>query len=91
MNLRGAANFIEWSNTLLTDAHLIRAEDILLKAQHDAPIEATQMERFLWSERSEALYTRMVQSFSSTVITLIGRDHDRTAAGWIQARWLLLA
>ncbi|OJD09402.1 hypothetical protein ACJ73_10348, partial [Blastomyces percursus] len=80
-------NYLEWKSSILADAHLIQAKDILVKEETVPPTTAP-LDTQLWNKKNELLYTRIFQSLNATVRDSLGPLDNYMAAATI---WKSLA
>ncbi|OAX83497.1 hypothetical protein ACJ72_02149 [Emergomyces africanus] len=64
-------NYLEWKSSILADAHLIQAKDILTKEETMSSATAS-LDIELWNRKNELLYTRIFQSLNATVRDSLG-------------------
>lgn len=75
------ANYMEWKQAILSDAHLIDAKDILVEGLKAPPEGYTRQERAIWAKKDELLFDRIYQHLSPEVHTAIDDGlEDRHAA-----------
>ncbi|KAG5295506.1 hypothetical protein I7I50_08275 [Histoplasma capsulatum G186AR] len=63
--LTGSNNYLEWKSSILADAHLIQAKDVLTK-EETVPPTTVPLDMELWNKKNELLYTRIFQSLNAT-------------------------
>ncbi|KMW69691.1 hypothetical protein, variant [Blastomyces dermatitidis ATCC 18188] len=63
--LNGSVNYLEWKSSILADAHLIQAKDVLIKGE-TVPPTTVPLDIELWNRKNELLYTRIFQSLNAT-------------------------
>ncbi|KAG5303745.1 hypothetical protein I7I50_10609 [Histoplasma capsulatum G186AR] len=59
-------NYLKWKSSILADAHLIQAKDVLTK-EETVPSTTVPLNMKLWNKKNELLYTRIFQSLNATV------------------------
>ncbi|KMW66932.1 hypothetical protein BDDG_11799 [Blastomyces dermatitidis ATCC 18188] len=69
--LNRSVNYLEWKSSILADAHLIQAKDILIKRE-TVPSTTVPLNIELWNQKNELLYTRIFQSLNTTVRDSLG-------------------
>ncbi|KMW69690.1 hypothetical protein BDDG_13841 [Blastomyces dermatitidis ATCC 18188] len=81
--LNGSVNYLEWKSSILADAHLIQAKDVLIKGE-TVPPTTVPLDIELWNRKNELLYTRIFQSLNATVRDSLGPlDEDAYLAATI--------
>ncbi|OJD26307.1 hypothetical protein ACJ73_02309 [Blastomyces percursus] len=75
-------NYLEWKSSILADAHLIQAKDILIK-EETVPLITVSLDIELWNRKNELLYTRIFQSLNATVRDSLGPLDDTYMAATI--------
>ncbi|KAG5288066.1 hypothetical protein I7I48_10151 [Histoplasma ohiense] len=80
--LTGSNNYLEWKSSILADAHLIQAKDVLIK-EETVPPTTVSLDMELWNKKNELLYTRIFQSLNATVRDSLGPLDDTYLAAII--------
>ncbi|OJD28534.1 hypothetical protein ACJ73_00061 [Blastomyces percursus] len=63
--LNGSNNYQEWKSSILADAHLIQAKNVLVK-EETVPPTTVPLDIEIWKKKNELLYTRIFQSLTAT-------------------------
>jgi hypothetical protein len=81
--LNGRDNYTTWRDSILMDAHMIEAKDIL--DQIEPPNNSSEIDTARWQTRNEILHTRILQTIASHVRETISWE-DSTLAAELWAR-----
>jgi hypothetical protein len=75
-----ASNYTAWRSSILADAQLISAVDIIMKEQLQPPQGLSRLDQEIWKKKNELLFTRIFQSLHYTVRDSLGTVDSQDAA-----------